>query len=333
MTERINGKATAEARANLAFVKYWGRADPKLNIPLNGSISMTLDGLVTTTTVAFENGLARDEVNLNGAKATERERARVERHLDRMRKMAGETRHARVASVNAFPKGAGLASSASAFAALTVAAAEALAMQKSREELSAIARLGSGSASRSLYEGFSEWVPGHDHDSSHAVAVAPKDHIDMVDVVALVETGEKKVGSSEGHDLTGSSPYMDARLARLPARLDKVRKAILAADFDTLGSESEHEAIEFHAVAMTSNPSLLYWMPETVRMLHAVRGWREDGVRVWMTLDAGPNPHLLIPRSDLPRLLKRLDAVGYGGERVLVAGPGDAPKVLAKHLF
>ncbi len=327
------GKSTAEARANLAFVKYWGRADPTLNIPLNGSISMTLDGLVTSTTVEFRKGLARDGLVLNGEVAGERERVRVAKHLERMRRIAGEQRFAHMESVNAFPKSAGLASSASAFAALTVAAADALGLEKSREELSAIARLGSGSASRSLFGGFVEWKPGKDHDSSIAVPVAPRDHMDVVDVVVLVETAEKRVGSSEGHDLTGTSPYMDARLAHIPARLDKVREAILARDFDTLGSESEREAIEFHTVAMTSTPSLLYWLPETLRFLHAVRTWREDGVRVWMTLDAGPNPHLLVPRADVTRLLARVKSLGYEGARVIVAGVGEGPRVVGKHLF
>ncbi|MHB8584331.1 MAG: diphosphomevalonate decarboxylase [Thermoplasmatota archaeon] len=320
------GAARAEARANIAFVKYWGRADDARNLPLNDSISLTLDRLVTTTTIEFAPALDADEFLLNGGAATPAETARASRHLDHLRALAGTKTRARIVSENAFTTAGGLASSASGFAALTVAAAGALGLDLDARELSRIARLGSGSASRSLFGGFVRWRAGNDRESV-AEPIVPMGHWDLRDVIVVVEAGRKKTGSADGHSLARTSPFLTGRLDSLPGTLSAVERGIRERDLAIMGPAIEAEALSMHAVMMTSNPSLLYWTPDTVRMLLAVRDFREERIPTWMTLDAGPNPHLICEAGTVPRLLSRLKEMGFGGEHVLVCGPGEGPKV------
>jgi diphosphomevalonate decarboxylase len=323
-----HASATAEARANIAFVKYWGRVDDRLNLPLNDSVSLTLDRLVTTTTVTLDPALRTDELELNGKAADEKARARAERHLDRLRARAGRTEHARIRSSNAFTTAGGLASSASGFAALTVAGASALGLSLSPTDMSRIARLGSGSASRSLFGGYVRWKGGTD-ETSVAEPIAPAGHWDLRDVIVIVDPHEKAVGSTDGHSLARTSPFLEARLQTLPNTLKAVEAAIHDKDLRQLGPVVESEAISMHAVMMTSSPSLLYWAPDTVRVLQALRGWRDTGLEAWATLDAGPNPHILCEPRTVPVLERFLDALGFGPSQRIVCGPGEGPRVLA----
>lgn len=304
-------KATAEAPSNLAFVKYWGKRDPKLNIPLNNSISVNLSNATTTTTVEFDDNLERDEIIVDsnsqpGASFSKR----VIGHLDRVRDMAGVYSKARVTTVNNFPMGIGIASSASGFAALTVAATAALKIDLSQQEMSSLARLGSGSACRSIPDGFVEWVGGHDHQSSHAVEIAPPSHWDIAIVSIIVNKAEKKLSSSDGQALAAQNPYMEVRQRLLPKRLEIVRSSILQRAFDDFGKEVELDAVSFHAIAMTSpfmadgawHSGAYYWAPETIEIIHAVQEWRAGGVGVYFTIDAGATVHLICPGSDLNRV-------------------------------
>lgn len=325
-------KATAEARANIALIKYWGRLDDALNLPLNSTISMTVDGLVTTTTVEADGALKRDEVRINDTPATGAAEARVVRHLDHLRKRAGADVRCRVASVNNFASSAGLASSASAFAALTVAGFAALGADVGDRELTTYARLGSGSAARSIHGGFVEWHAGASHEASYAEPVADAAHLDLHDVVVVLQEAEKKVGSSEGHGLAGTSPLQAGRQSRIPALLREVREGILARDVHKLGAAAEEDAFLMHAVMMTSRPSLLYWSPGTVAGLHAVRRWRDEGLAVYATIDAGPNLHLLCLGRDAPEVARRASAE-LAPVRVLDNGPGAGATRVTRHLF
>ncbi len=198
--------ATAQASPNIAFIKYWGNLDSQLRIPANGSISMNLGGLTTHTTVTFDPNLAGDELLLGGKPAPSLALLRVSVLLDRVRLLAGSTLHAHVESANNFPAGAGIASSASAFAALSLAASAAAGLQLGKSELSRLARTGSGSACRSIPGGFVEWQAGHNHETSYAFSIAAPDHWDLVDCVAIVSHAHKRTGSSEGHHLASTSP-------------------------------------------------------------------------------------------------------------------------------
>ncbi len=327
-------KATARAGSNIAFVKYWGAADPALNLPLNSSISMTLAHVHTTTTVEWSprGERSEDEITLNGLSLDPARAERLVAHLDRIRALAGVDHRARVVSVNNFPTGAGIASSASGFAALTVAACRALGLDLSPTQLSALARRGSGSACRSLFGGFVEWRKGTSDADSVAVPLFPPDHWDLWDLVAVVDRQEKPVSSAQGHRLAHTSPLLEGRLRQVEGWLDQVRSAIERRDIHGLGTVAELDALAMHSVMMTSTPSLLYWQPGTVAVLHAVRAWRAEGLPVYFTIDAGPNVHLLCPGDQVPALRERLASVP-GVEQVIASGPGPGPRLLESHLF
>ena len=228
-------KVTAQANSNIAFIKYWGNRDAQYRVPLNDSVSMNLSDATTTTTVKFDANLTDDQIHVGGAEANAATRVRVIKHLDRVRTLAKIETKARVQSQNSFPTGVGIASSASAFAALSVAASHAAGLQLSERELSILARQGSGSACRSIPGGFVEWIAGHSSENSYAISIAPTDHWDLRDVVVIVSTEEKKVGSSEGHIAAQTTPFMLARQYGLPARFHLVRKAILTKNLGLLG--------------------------------------------------------------------------------------------------
>lgn len=266
-------KTTIRAGSNIAFIKYWGVDDASINLPQTNSISMTLADAYTTTTVewldnsARTNELNQDTILVDGRHLTGEAGARLVRHLDRIRAIAGTKQCAHIASQNNFPMASGIASSASGFAALTVAACRALALDLSPTELSALARLGSGSASRSLFGGFVEWERGIDHNSSVAHMLYPPEHWDLCDLVAIVSTGEKKVSSEGGHRIAATSPLNKARVAHVQELLPVVRAAIAECDLAQLGSPLEWDALAMHAVMQTGSPSLLYWQPGTLEVL------------------------------------------------------------------
>jgi len=327
-----DGKATAISCANIAFVKYWGRRDHALRLPLNSSISMNLDAATTTTTVQFDPALTADQVVISGAETTGQTARRVSEHLDRVRTLAGIGTRARVESQNSFPMGAGIASSASAFAALTAAACASAELVLDERALTILARRGSGSACRSIPAGFVEWYTAATDDGSYAESIAPPEHWDLRDLIAIVQTEHKKVGSSKGHELVDPSPFATARLAAAERALPIVRGALLARDFAAFGDETEQEAIRMHAVAMTSQPSLLYWSPETVQIMHAVRAWRDEGLPACFTIDAGANVHVLCLSADADALDQRLRNLP-GVQTVLANRPGPATRLTGTHLF
>jgi diphosphomevalonate decarboxylase len=325
-------RATAVAHSNIAFIKYWGHAEPALRVPANPSISMNLDCLNTVTTVVFDRGLATDEVTVNQVAATAATAKRVTAHLDRVRARAGTEQRARVASRNDFPTGVGLASSASAFAALTLAATSALGMVLKQDDLSAMARLGSGSACRSVPPGFVEWTADKNGEVSFARSVAPPDHWDLCDCIAIVSTTHKKVGSTEGHARAPSSPLYRARVAHATGQVAACRRAILVRDIEALGREMEVDAVAMHAVAMTSHPPIHYWTPSTLRVMRAVVDWRAAGLPVYYTVDAGPNVHCLCESADRDQVAQRLQALA-GVVQVLVACPGGGARLVSEHLI
>lgn len=313
-------KITAIAPANIAFIKYWGKRNGSLNLPFSNSISMNLSECFTKTTVEFDEGLSDDAVKIDGKIATEKERARVSKFLDEVRKLAKMKAYAKVDSKNSFPKGTGIASSASAFAALALAGSRAAGLNLSKKELSILARLGSGSACRSTPDGFVEWKKGTKHKTSYAVQLVPPNHWDLRDIVLILSTKEKKVGSTEGHKLAPSSPFFKKRLQTLPKRINSLREALLKKDFPGFGRLLEQEAIELHIIAMTCNPPIFYLEPATWEIINKVRKWREEGVPIFFTLDAGPNVHLICESKNEKEILKRFGTI-KGIQGVIVNKP------------
>ncbi|MFQ5343551.1 MAG: diphosphomevalonate decarboxylase [Anaerolineae bacterium] len=325
-------KATGVAPSNIAFVKYWGNADPRLNIPFNNSISMNLSAAWTRTTVEFDSAFTGDTLVIDGRPVNGAARIRVSRHLDRIRGLAGTESHARVVSENNFPMGTGIASSAAAFAALSLAGTAALNIDLSEREMTELARLGSGSAARSIPDGYVELKAGGGHITSFAYSLQAPSHWDLRDIVVIVSREEKRVGSSQGHTAAETSPHFTTRLAELPARLKAVRQAIRDRDIQALGEAAEADAISLHVVAMTSRPPIYYWAPATVRLIHAVHEWRHAGLPVYFTLDAGPNVHLICEAEyehDVRARLAEIDGV----LEVLVSGPAEGARLTNGHLF
>lgn len=328
-------KTTIRAGSNIAFIKYWGVDDASINLPQTSSISMTLADAYTTTTVEWHNSsaLANDKIEVDGRTLAGEAGARLVRHLDRIRAIADSRQRAHVVSCNNFPMASGIASSASGFAALTVAACQALSLDMDATQLSALARLGSGSASRSLFGGFVQWDRGVDHQSSVARMLFPAEHWELIDLVAIVSSGEKKVSSEGGHRIAATSPLNQARVAHAKSLLPVVQAAIAERDLAKLGDPVEWDALAMHAVMQTGTPSLLYWQPGTLEVLQAVRRWREeDGINAYFTIDAGPNVHVLCASQDAPVVQARLSALPYVVDTI-VSRPGPAPFVLPDHLF
>jgi diphosphomevalonate decarboxylase len=325
-------KATAVANPNIAFVKYWGNADPVLHLPANPSISMNLDSLSTVTTVVFLAEQEADEAIINDAPVSDTTLRRVTAHLDQVRALAGTKLRARVVSRSNFPAGAGLASSASAFAALTLAAAAALRLTLTEEALSSLARLGSGSACRSIPPGFVEWVAGESHEASFARSIAPPGHWPLCDCIAIVSTAHKGVGSTEGHARALSSPLYHTRVEGASARVAACRTAILARDLPALGKAMETDTVMMHAVTMTSCPPVYYWAPATLHVVRAVVAWRAEGLPVYYTVDAGPNVHCLCEEAHAAEISQLLEALP-NVQQVRIARPGWGTRLVSEHLI
>lgn len=336
----MRAMVTVTAPANIAFIKYWGTRDPRRVLPVNPSISMTLGRCRTTTTLAFTpDETAPDTVTVvdergRATEATGSFRERVVRHLDRMRERAGRVGRFRMATRNSFPTGAGIASSASGFAALTVAAGHALGLDLSPAELSCLAReSGSGSAARSLFGGYVEWPSRSGDPEAPAGPIASASHWDLSDVIAVVDQGEKEVSSVEGHRRAPSSPHYEQRQRLLAGgRIEAVRRAIAARDLAALGPLLEEEAIELHIIAMSSSPPIHYWKPATLTVLEAVRGLRRHGARAWATMDAGPNVHVICPAQDGAAVAAAIGSLP-GVRQVIVDGVGEGPRLEPGHLL
>ncbi|TFD24366.1 diphosphomevalonate decarboxylase [Cryobacterium sp. TMS1-13-1] len=312
MSQTLEAGATARARAhsNIALVKYWGKNDAVLNTPAVGSISITLDALYTDTRVTFRTGLATDELWLNGCRHDATKASRV---LDLVRYSRGATLCAIVESANNFPTGAGLASSASGFAALAVAAAGAAGLTPTARELSILARHGSGSAARSIFGGFAEMHAGSAADGldSYAEQLLRGADWPLAILVAITEHEAKPINSTVGMGATAvSSPFYPAWLATAPTDLADMRAAIAAFDFVRVGELAEYNCLKLHALMLTTRPALIYWNAATVAVMHAVRDLRASGIAAYFTIDAGPQVKVLCLPTDASRVHAALSTVG-----------------------
>ncbi len=314
--------ATAVAHPNIAFIKYWGNRDAALRIPENGSISMNLAELETRTRVTFDTSFPMDIFDLNGTRQKGSSYERVLKHLNLLRGIRGISTHAHIFSENNFPTGAGIASSASGFAALTLATIAAMGLELTEIDLSRLARRGSGSACRSIPAGFVEWQKGINDRDSFAFSIAAPEHWNLIDCIAVIEEGPKATGSSEGHQGAATSPYQATRVADSLRRLDICRQAIKARDFAALAEVVELDSSMMHAVMMTSKPPLFYWEPDSIRVIKAVQSWRKLGLPVAATLDAGPNVHILCEAGSEKQVEHKLLNI-EGIHQVILCHPGD----------
>ncbi len=308
-------KATAAAHANIALVKYWGKRDDALLLPEAGSLSVALDKLLTTTTVELGD-FASDAFTLDGRAADPKAARRL---LD----AAGIRQRAHIASRNQFPTAAGLASSASGFAALAVAACAAAGLRKSAAELSALARLGSGSAARSVPGGWAVW------EGESARQVFAPSHWDLRFCIAVCSSGAKKVGSRDGMRATReTSPFHAAFIEQCRRDLPEALRLLGARDLRGLGALAERNALRMHADALAADPPLLYWQPATVACLQALEELRGSGVEAWPTIDAGPHVVAICAADRAAVVEARLRQVP-GIVEVLVCAPAGGAHVVS----
>lgn len=324
-------KAIAVAHPNIALAKYWGKLPEGHNLPAVPSLSVTLAGMTTRTEVHFDGG-DEDRLRLDGETATGRPVARVAQLLDLVWMEGGrdgERPRAAVVSANDFPTAAGLASSASAFAALASAANGALETGLSASQLSCIARRVSASAGRSLFGGFVE-LPAGVGAQAHlpAVLLAGAAHWDLRLVVAVTTEDKKEIGSTEGMKHTAAtSPLYDAWVSSAPAIYERVKAAVVARDLVALGPALEQSALAMHATAMAADPGLLYWNDVTLRTMHAVRQLRRGGPPAYFTIDAGPHVKVFCRADDVAAVSAGIEAI-EGVKRVIVAAPGEGARVV-----
>ncbi len=333
--------STVEATANIALVKYWGKRDEKLILPQEGSISVTMDEtLKTRTTVMFSEKFAEDEVWLNGRKLDLNDKETAERmqQLNVIREKAGINAKARIVSLNCFPTAAGFASSAAGLAALACAASKAAGLNLSSSELSILARLGSGSACRSVLGGFVEWKRGVKSDGSDSLAIqiAPPSHwLELRNVIAIVEQGKKKISSRAGMKQTvATSSLYQKRLRDLPKTLETVRNAILRKDLPTLLEATMRESSNMHAVMLDTWPPITYLNDVSKQIMASIIDFNNAAgeIKAGYTFDAGPNAHVFTVEKHVDEVKKVLAEV-EGVQKILVCKVGFGPKYVNEHLL
>lgn len=302
-----NGKA--RAYTNIALIKYWGKKDQELILPMNNSLSLTLDAFHTETSVHFSPDYTKDSFYLDDLEQDAKATTKVSRFLDLARKKAGISYCACVKSQNFVPTAAGLASSASGLAALTGACNDALQLGLSDKELSQLARRGSGSACRSIFGGFVEWEKGDSDETSFAQKIPSNNwEEDLAMIFILINDQKKEVSSRDGMQLTvETSAYYDSWLETTAKDIQTAKEAILQQDFQALGEVTESNGLKMHATTLAAVPPFTYWSPESLRAMNAVRAIRKNGLSCYFTMDAGPNVKVLCQKEEVPSILAELE--------------------------
>ncbi len=324
-------RAVAEARTNIALVKYWGkRGASTLNLPAVGSLSLTLEGLSTRTEVRFDGALKSDELSLNGSATTGEPLVRIGKLLDLVRAQAGIREHALVSSANNFPTAAGLASSASGFAALALAATRAAGLKLEGRALSILARRGSGSAARSVFGGLVEMHRGVREDGEDSFAEPIASDWDLRLVVAVTAKGPKDTLSTDGMRRTAeTSPYFKSWVESSEPDLKAARDAIARHDLEALGEVTERSCLTMHASAMAARPAVVYMRGVTLEGYRAIQDMRRGGLPAYFTCDAGPHIKGLTTSAHANEVAKRLAEVpGVLETRVCV--PGAAAEIIGE---
>ncbi len=362
------GKSSAFAHPNIALIKYWGKSrdhPPHLNIPTNDSVSMTKESintaksgieLITHTTIEFSEHYDEDTGFLKTDEIivpfNEIQMKRILKVVDALRKLASTTLNFKMVSQNKFPTAAGLASSSSAFAALATSAADALNLNLDNIELSKYARLGSGSASRSLHGGFVCWNKGYSHDTSYAEQICPCNEFNIAAVIAVIDRGEKEVSSDIGQEAAHSSVFNQIKINESQKQAVEIKKAIQNDDFTTVGEISEKSCLYMHSVMMTSEPPLFYWKPNTLKVIKAVVNTRnnffqtykmveegvkqkeKEGIECYFTVDAGPNIHCLCRTEDLDAVQNMIQNIGIPENNIVRVHQAEyGSKIVDEHLF
>lgn len=295
---------------------------------------MCLSGMLSHCTIEYQEKLGTDQIRfINEGQVKEKELDRIKKVLSRVRDLADIRCGAKVVTKNNFPKSTGIASSASGLSAVTMAAAGSAELDLSEKELSELSRLASGSACRSIPDGFVEWIAQDEVGDSYARTIFSEGWWKISDVIAIVTKKIKKTSSTKGHALAESSPFYQTRLSEMAKKVTQIKQAIKVKDFTKFGHILETEALNFHAVAMTSAPPLLYWEPTTLKIMRAVQAWRKlEDLEAYFTIDAGPTVHVICQAKDEQKVAQKLNNI-EGVDRVEVNRPAHGARFSQDHLF
>lgn len=298
---KIPQQASAKAFApvNIALCKYWGKRNQELNLPLTSSLSISLGTKGTTTEILCIDSY-QDEITLNQQPiaASDDFSKKLSAFLNLFR---DGKQCFRIDTVNTVPVAAGLASSASGFAALVLALDQLFQWQCTPQELSILARLGSGSACRSLWQGFVEWQQGQREDGldSHGVPITiqwPQLCIGLL----IMSSDKKAVSSREAMEITRQTSILYRAWPEQVAHdLVLIKNAITQQNFVALGCAAENNALAMHATMLAANPAICYSQPQTLTAMQQIWQLRQQGLAIYFTQDAGPNLKLLFQRKDL----------------------------------
>lgn len=315
----------ARAYTNIALIKYWGKKDDRLILPMNNSLSLTLDAFYTETSIQFTPELPADRFYLDGQLQNDAQTKKISSFLDIVRHKYDVPLFAEVTSKNFVPTAAGLASSASGLAALAGACNAALDLSLTSKELSRLARRGSGSACRSIFGGFAEWQKGDSDDTSYAVQVSSdswEDELAMLFV--LVDDAQKDVSSRDGMKRTvETSVFYQGWLTAAAEDLITAKQAIKEKNFVSLGETAEANALRMHATTLGAMPPFTYWSPDSLKAMNLVRACRAEGISCYFTMDAGPNVKVLVQKKNQARLLAQFTEQFSENQLVMAsAGPG-----------
>ena len=295
----------AKAHANIALIKYWGKEDEELIIPNNNSLSMTLENLYTETIVNFSDS-DKDLFYLDNNLQDEKETAKISKYIDIFRKFASSDKRVEIHSFNHVPTAAGLASSASGFAALSAALNSLFELNYDKENLTKLARLGSGSASRSIYGGFVEWIKGEDHETSFAKKIDDGD-FDIAMIILVLNEEKKYISSRKAMKQTvETSPLYQSFVESSKKDIIAIKKAIEDRDIDEIGKIAEHNAMKMHATMLGSNPPIIYFKEKSIQAINKVKELRKMGFSVYYTMDAGPNVKLIVRKTEVDKIIKEL---------------------------
>jgi len=293
MRRKLTLTKTARAFTNIALIKYWGKKDQELKLPYTNSLSLTLDRFYTDKSSEIIDS-NKDVISLNDTLLNEEESKRIVKYLDSTREKYDFSEHFKINSVNHVPTSAGFASSASGFAALAASIDQTMALNLDKSQLSILARRGSGSASRSIYGGFVEWIAGDNNDNSFAVPIDENPDIDLEVLSAVINKETKKVSSTVGMEKSvETSPFYPNWVKLVASETNEIKQAIEQKDIQKIGEIAEHNAMSMHALTLSAKPSFTYFEPETVEIIHLIQELRQKGILAYVTIDAGPNVKIL----------------------------------------
>lgn len=325
---------TAIAHSNIALIKYWGKSNHKLNIPAVDSISITLKELTTKTSIKISEKLKSDSFVLDNKPANEGQQKKVKQFLELIRHKKNINSFFEIISNNNFPTGAGLASSASGFAALALAASHAAGLDLTPFELSELARQGSGSAARSIYGGFVHMHRGDDKSGMDAVAeqLYDENYWDLRLLILVTSTKEKELGSTDGMNLSAkTSPYYRRWVQSTVGDIGEMTNAIAKKDFEKVGELAEFSCLKMHALAMSANPGIIYWNGHTVDLINKVRELRKSGLGIFFTIDAGPQVKVLCLPSDVKKAQKEFENMS-GIKQIIHTSIGPSAYIVGENL-